>query len=45
MKVEPMMEDYSNEKCKVQNLTCVQFPTRGQCHGVSFGGCACKHFQ
>jgi len=42
MKVEPMMEDYSNEKCKVQNLTCVQFPTRGQCQGVSFGGCASR---
>ena len=42
MKVDTKMKDYSNEKCKVQNLTCVSFPTRGQCHGVSFGGCACK---
>jgi hypothetical protein len=30
------------EKCKVQNLSCVTFPTTAQCSGIAMGGCMCK---
>ena len=30
------------EKCKVQNLSCVVFPTTAQCSGIAMGGCMCK---
>merc|ERR1712083_521537 len=42
MKVEPTTDEGNDDKCKVQNLTCVKFPTRNQCHGISFGGCASR---
>ena len=45
MRVEPPVSAMMEEpgKCKVQNLTCVEFPTTKQCQGISFGGCICKY--
>lgn len=42
MKIEASSMGSESDKCQVQNMTCVKFPTMKQCHGISFGGCICK---
>lgn len=40
--VEPVME--MDDKCLVKNMSCVTFPTRKQCQGITIGGCICNFF-